>query len=230
MTEVQPKPPEHVYRGIVLPVPDVTPDFLQHDLVPPHEPIIDSAGRKTVADGNEYGVYMSDNRHMVEVAYADPRHPGPAVPESPEFRLSYTSPMTRLHEPRAAIVYKIRTEGIEDIRKPWITDYLNGVYNNGFQGNEWVADRVPQENYTAVQFRLGRDALAHHQDFYVQEGQDPMDVLADVQAVMALRRGQLVLAASKLHELTQEHRQMPHKVEKVLSPLREPRRRVSIDK
>ena len=64
--------PKVLYRGVTISY-DLLKDFHfdGYPLVPPNEPKIDAQGRKTVGDGNEYGVYMTDNFAMADYAYGN---------------------------------------------------------------------------------------------------------------------------------------------------------------
>ena len=54
--------PEILYRGVKITY-DMLKDFKFYDttLYPPNPYQIDKNGRKVVADGNEYGLYMTTN-------------------------------------------------------------------------------------------------------------------------------------------------------------------------
>ncbi len=147
--------PQFLYRGVILnerilkgsPICGI-------DLTPPRPPQYDEQGRKTVGDGNEYGVYMSDNR-SVAVTYASPKiEDGTPLNKN----VCITDRNLRTTIPSVGIVYKISTDGL-DARRPWITSSLRGVYNNGYGGDEWIADRIPVRNYVIDQAIVGEDIL-----------------------------------------------------------------------
>lgn len=150
--------PKVLYRGL-----KVNYDNLQNfrfsgvDLYVNYEPIIDKYGRKTVSDGNEYGVYMTDNLSMVMSAYGDLHNDGIQICN--DLKINNRA----LIVPSVGIIYQINTDGLE-IRKPFITEYLRAHYNNGFQGNEWITDYVPSSNYTLYRVRIGNDFLHDAED------------------------------------------------------------------
>ena len=134
--------PQTLYRGIHLDANMFYYFDLETDEIKVHyEPVIDSKGRKTVTDGNEYGVYMTDNKQMAFDVYGFPHRT--SIEIEPGLTLA---PGTRVELPLVGIVYEIDTTNL-DIRQPWMTEQLHGVANNGFAGNEWVADSIPKSNY-----------------------------------------------------------------------------------
>ena len=69
--------PSVLYRGIKVNYNNLQNfEFSGVDLKVNYKPIIDQYGRKIVTDGNEYGVYMSDNLSMVTSAYGNLHHDG----------------------------------------------------------------------------------------------------------------------------------------------------------
>ena len=145
--------PSVLYRGIKVDYNSLQNfEFSGVDLKVNYAPIIDQYGRKTVTDGNEYGVYMSDNLHMVTSAYGDLHHDGLPIYNN----LSIYN--ERIMIPSVAVIYQISTEGL-DVRKPFISEQLKGHYNNGFQGDEWITDIVPADNHTLYRVRIGADIL-----------------------------------------------------------------------
>lgn len=150
--------PSVLYRGLKIDYNNL-PNFKFYgvDLVVNYEPIIDKYGRKTVSDGNEYGVYMSDNLEMVERAYGNLHDHGIPVYNN----LSICNRKIKI--PSVAIIYEIDTEGL-DIREPFITDYLKGHYNNGYEGKEWITDKVPADSYKLHRVRIGSDFLHDTED------------------------------------------------------------------
>ena len=150
--------PSVLYRGIKVDYNSLQNfKFSGVDLKVNYAPIIDQYGRKTVTDGNEYGVYMSDNLSMVTSVYGDLHHDGLPIHNN----LSIYN--TRIMIPSVAVIYQINTVGL-DVRKPFISEQLKGHYNNGFQGDEWIADFVPANNYTLYRVRIGSDILHDAED------------------------------------------------------------------
>lgn len=149
------KPPKNVYRGMTMPYETFARLDFESDLVPNEPPIIDEKGRKVVGDGNEYGVYMTDNEQLAIDTYGNPDHNHGKTLGT--VRLFGGENLT-ISEPSFGVIYKIDTENT-DIHKPWITDYLKGHYNNGYQGEEWVSEHIPKENYEVSSITIGNDIL-----------------------------------------------------------------------
>lgn len=150
--------PSVLYRGLKVDYNSLQNfKFSDVDLTVNYAPIIDQYGRKTVTDGNEYGVYMSDNLSMVTSAYGDLHHDGIAIYNN----LSIHN--ERIIIPSVAVIYQINTDGL-NVRKPFISEQLKGHYNNGFQGDEWIADIVPANNYVLYRVRIGADILHDAED------------------------------------------------------------------
>lgn len=158
--------PSVLYRGLKVDYNSLQNfEFSGVDLKVNYAPIIDQYGRKTVTDGNEYGVYMSDNLSMVTSAYGDLHHDGIPIHNN----LSIYN--ERIMIPSVAVIYRINTNGL-DVRKPFIVDYLKGHYNNGFQGDEWIADIVPASNYELYRVRIGADILHDAEDIDLSKKDD----------------------------------------------------------
>ena len=150
--------PSVLYRGLKVDYNSLQNfEFSGVDLKVNYAPIIDQYGRKTVTDGNEYGVYMSDNLSMVTSAYGDLHHDGIPIHNN------LSTYNERIMIPSIAVIYKINTDGL-DVRKPFISDQLKGHYNNGFQGDEWIADIIPANNYALYRVRIGADILHDAED------------------------------------------------------------------
>lgn len=150
--------PSVLYRGLKVDYNSLQNfEFSGVDLKVNYAPIIDQYGRKTVTDGNEYGVYMSDNLSMVTSAYGDLHHDGIPIHNN---LFIYNE---RIMIPSIAVIYQINTDGL-DVRKPFISDQLKDHYNNGFQGDEWIADIIPANNYALYRVRIGADILHDAED------------------------------------------------------------------
>ena len=185
--------PSVLYRGI-----KVNYNSLQNfkfsgvDLKVNYAPIIDQYGRKTVTDGNEYGVYMSDNLHMVTSAYGELHHDGLPIYNN----LSIYN--ERIMIPSVAIIYQICTEGL-DVRKPFISDQLKGHYNNGFQGDEWITDFVPADNYTLYRVRIGSDILHDAENIYLSKTDD---ISEQVKQKLEMRKYRLETFANAMEKMS----------------------------
>lgn len=185
--------PSVLYRGI-----KVNYNSLQNfkfsgvDLKVNYAPIIDQYGRKTVTDGNEYGVYMSDNLHMVTSAYGELHHDGLPIYNN----LSIYN--ERIMIPSVAIIYQICTEGL-DVRKPFISDQLKGHYNNGFQGDEWITDFVPADNYTLYRVRIGSDILHDAENIDLSKTDD---ISEQVKQKLEIRKYRLETFANAMEKMS----------------------------
>lgn len=151
-TKESEKRPEKLYRGFTMHPDELTVEKLKEVLVPgvPNE-----EDPTKIHDGNELGVYMSTNPRMVETVYARGNGYGTSYVEAPRYN-DNGSLSNRIKLPNVALMVEIDTVGL-DIRKPEITEYLKGVYNNGFEGDEWIADKVPPEFYNVQKLILSRD-------------------------------------------------------------------------
>lgn len=185
--------PSVLYRGI-----KVNYNSLQNfkfsgvDLKVNYAPIIDQHGRKTVTDGNEYGVYMSDNLNMVTSAYGELHHDGLPIYNN----LSIYN--ERIMIPSVAVIYQISTEGL-DVRKPFISDQLKGHYNNGFQGDEWITDFVPADNYTLYRVRIGSDILHDAEDI---DSSKTDDISEQVKQKLEIRKYRLETFANAMEKMS----------------------------
>lgn len=158
--------PKYLYRGVVIPYTKLDEfKFTGVDLVVPYEPLLDDQGRKVVLDGNEYGVYMTDNEQMVKDVYGNVHNGGMPLQNN----LAIGFPPIRIVVPDIGISYNISTDGIL-VRQPRITSTLQGHYNNGFAGDEWIADKVPSDNYQVTRIRIGRDMLHNAEDIQIVDG------------------------------------------------------------
>lgn len=190
--------PEILYRGIKIDYNKLqTFKFDGIDLVVNYPPIIDKYGRKTVTDGNEYGVYMSDNLSMVEAAYGNLHRDG--IPVS-NLSVNYE----RIMIPSIGVIYQINTSGI-DVREPFISDQLKGHYNNGYQGKEWITDVVPSNNYSLYRVRIGSDILHEQQDIDLSKIDDISKYLKEE---LEMRKYRLQVFASALEQMPTNKRSM----------------------
>ena len=185
--------PSVLYRGIKVDYNSLQNfKFSGVDLKVNYAPIIDQYGRKTVTDGNEYGVYMSDNLHMVTSAYGELHHDGLPIYNN----LSIYN--ERIMIPSVAIIYQICTEGL-DVRKPFISDQLKGHYNNGFQGDEWITDFVPADNYTLYRVRIGSDILHDAENIDLSKTDD---ISEQVKQKLEMRKYRLETFANAMEKMS----------------------------
>lgn len=137
--------PEKLYRAFTVSVNDLSLELLQKPLIPGSGVDLEQS---TMKDGNELGVYMTTNETMANTAYA---HSRDSI-ECPRYNSGYG--VTNVVElPKCGVTVEIDTAGL-DIRRPKITPRLMGVYNNGFDGDEWIADEIPPSNYKVVRLTL----------------------------------------------------------------------------
>jgi len=151
------KRPKELYRGVTLTwdhfINSTYNPLGGEDLYPPNAPKIDELGRKVVGDGNEYGVYMSTNEQMVDAAYGKLGINASGNPLAHDITLGRT--IGRIREPKISITYKIDPKKVE-IREPFNTF---GHYNNGFDGEEWIADVIPSNAYELRTVGISGDFL-----------------------------------------------------------------------
>ena len=190
--------PQYLYRGIKL-----NYELLQQlqlfgiEIKPHYEPLIDQYGRKTVSDGNEYGVYMTDNLTMAQQAYGNVRMTDGTIIRK-DLRLNVSDRPTPLSIPAVGIVYKINTSGI-DVHKPWISSQLTGHYNNGFQGDEWIAPSIPPANYSVVEATIGPDWLHDAKKIHVS---NIIETQTQIKTIVERRKQQLEILGKELEKLT----------------------------
>ena len=158
--------PKVLYRGIKFSFDKLAEIKLSGvDMVTTSAPVIDKDGNKLIGDGNEYGLYMSDNKEMVLGAYGDLHRDEMTI--QPDITVG--SSQEKIGIPKIAITYEIDTQGI-DIRMPKISRDMGGHYNNGFAGDEWIADIIPASNYKVIRIRIGKDILHKDEDVPIVDG------------------------------------------------------------
>lgn len=141
--------PKLLYRAFTIDPEDLTLDAMTKPLVP---------GRKNkndptkIHDGNELGVYMSTNRLMVETAYAGT--PKGLSIKSPKYHDGYNV-RENIPLPQCGVVVEVDTENLS-IRKPQIAEVFKSHYNNGWQGDEWIVDEVPGNQYKVVRLIISQ--------------------------------------------------------------------------
>jgi hypothetical protein len=186
------KKPHYLYRGIVITQGDLSNFSFSKDLLPPQKYCIDEYGRKTVEDGNEYGIYMSDNELMVLDAYGAPKNScGELVSKT-----KVGSDDKSIAMPGIGIVYKIDTQNL-DVKRPFICNHLNGVYNNGYIGEEWIAQYIPSSNYQIMQATIGKDII-HDKETIVSAKKEDLNSI--IQSKLTSRRYHLLSLATSLNK------------------------------
>jgi len=150
--EIKSELPKKLYRAFTINPSKLSVEKLKETLIPLNA---NGSDPTKISDGNELGVYMSTNEQMVEKAYASGCGTNIAI-KCPKFHDGYTL-VDHIKLPSCGIILEIDTKNL-DIRKPEITPYLQGIYNNGFQGDEWIADAIPANHYKVKKFILSRFA------------------------------------------------------------------------
>jgi len=177
--------PKFLYRGVIVNEAMMkTKPVFGIDLTPPNPPRYNEKGQKTVGDGNEYGLYMTDNRNMATEAYGCVKMSN-GTPLNKNIQI--TERRIEVAIPAVGIVYKISTDNL-DIRKPWITNHLRAHYNNGYEGDEWIADKIPLSNYEIDKVVIGEDIL-HPQKELTYNG--VKETLSAIEAELNERRPRL---------------------------------------
>jgi hypothetical protein len=195
--------PEKLYRGVVRKHTELDSILEQNDMpmTPPNEPIIDEDGEKYVGDGNEYGVYMTTNENMARAAYGNPRTW--TTPLEPRVEID-NERREVIGAPRIGVIHEIDTNGV-DVRIPKINGPMKGLYNNGFQGDEYIADSIPANNHKIKQFRVGADLL--HDGIDIDVDEYGIGVAAEkVRETVERRLGRLSLLTSELTNMTDARR------------------------
>jgi len=170
--------PEKLFRAFTISQGELTLEKFKETLRPlnvhPEDPT-------KVRDGNELGVYMSTNERMVEQAYATGGD-GTDYIEVPKYNDSGAI-SDKIILPSCGVVVEVETSGL-DIRIPEISSTLQGVYNNGFEGDEWIADEIPPEFYKVKKLMLSR--WANDRDKFVVKIEDDSDAALE-QAIKEIK-------------------------------------------
>ncbi len=145
-----------LYRGMRFDREQFENYRFQGDLTPPPDYVMKD-GVKCVTDGNEYGIYMSTNKNMVEDAYGDVGLHD-CTPLSGD-RMAVGMDRCPVGMPSISVVMEIDTNGL-DIKEPWIDPQLKGHYNNGYQGQELISrEAIPITNISYSNVIIGPDLL-----------------------------------------------------------------------
>lgn len=143
-----------LYRGMKI-NPLKLNDFDFLNTIPLPNEYIYEKGRKCVIDGNEYGIYMSDNKQMIEDAYG--KDNGAGIPIDKDIRINGKN----VSIPFINVIYTINTTDIKDnIKEPFICDAMKGHYNNGYQGKEWISTKeITKNNISNIELSINSDLL-----------------------------------------------------------------------
>lgn len=193
--------PEYLYRGMCIRYEDLNNfTFSGVDMKLPYEAYIDEQGRETVRDGNEYGIYMSDNPKVVMHSYGNATKVGNGTYINPHVALGIRKEYVKI--PDVGICYKIFTKNL-NIKKPWIRDEFQRG-NNGYDGNEWITDKIPAENYEIMQVNIGKDILHDEQDV---ELDDVENLSQRVIEIMEQRKSRLEIFAQEMSRFLDKQRE-----------------------
>ncbi len=183
--------PKKLYRGLHLKFEDFENFDLGGDLISPYDPVIDSEGRQRLRSGNEYGVYMTDNKRMALDIYGNIHGEGTCINKS----LMIGSSCERLTIPSVGIVYEIDTTNL-DVRKPWISKEFESSYNSNYSGDEYIASLVPAANCRIIRILIGRDILHDKEEVEVDE--DLYKLKEHILNILNTRRLHLLLLEKEL--------------------------------
>lgn len=183
--------PKKLYRGLHLNLDDFEKFDLGGDLISPYEPVIDSEGRQRLSSGNEYGVYMTDNKHMALDIYGNVHNGGICINNN----LVIGPYCEKLVIPAIGIVYEIDTTNL-DVRKPWISKEFESSYNSNYEGDEYIADLVPAANCRIIRILIGSDVL--HDKELVEVDEDLDRLKERILNVINIRRLHLLILEKEL--------------------------------
>ena len=160
--------PEVLYRGVVVDGKKFADLGVFGDIKPIYEPKKNEEGRDIVTDGNEYGIYMTTNYLMTKSSYGNPQSMGSAYDNEVCYVDGLSRQQKRVYYPQVGVIYEIDATKIE-IKQPWIRPELEGHYNNGFAGEEWITKTtdtppfnehiIPRAAYKVSNLTIGADML-----------------------------------------------------------------------
>ncbi len=104
---------------------------------------------------------------------------------------------------RIEILYEIDTENL-DIRNPSYGPFLSYHYNNGYGGDEWIADKIPKENYKIISVTIGEDRL--HEREEIPNIQNLQELQREINRIMEERETRLQHVIDKLSKMSSEDR------------------------
>jgi len=135
--------PKKLYRGFSIDISDLDEIIFKETLVPINS--FSSNQTENQAE-NEVGVYMSTNPSVSDFYAIGPT---PKI-----FTKEYYTVHARqsfIDLPSFGILLEIDTDGL-DVRIPKICSAMRGHYNNGFIGDEYIADKIPSDFYHPIKF------------------------------------------------------------------------------
>lgn len=188
--------PKVLYRGISISAEKFLESEIHGDIVPHAPPILNEDGREVVADGNEYGIYLSTNKQVAQKAYGSAHMLGSVYNKESLFFDRYMQPQ-KIYYPQIGVVYEIDTKDIA-IKKPWIRPEFEGDnahYNNGFAGDEWIVTKsdkdsryiIPSESYKISSIVMGGDLL--NDEIKVEiDGLSDQEIKAKLDKMLSIRK------------------------------------------
>lgn len=143
--------PKKLWRWISINPDELDESFFEKALIPWSE-WVNNEWEKIVGDGNELWTYMSSSESMVQTAYMAK---GKSI-IVPHYNSTYW--VTNVIKiPSCWILYEIYTEWL-NIKKPKILKVLEWVKNNGFEGDEFIAEQIPASNYKIKRLTLQKSS------------------------------------------------------------------------
>lgn len=162
--------PKTLYRGMRLSMEQLLSYSFTRNVGMPSEFFYNESGMKCVRDGNEYGIYMTDNENMVDSAYGNVSV-FDTVDMDHSVRIGMDGKCVGM--PMVGVKMEVSTEGLS-VKEPYICQEMMGHYNNGFQGKEWIStEDIPLQNLKYTKVVVGPDILHDAKDF---SGVAPIDI------------------------------------------------------
>lgn len=196
--------PEYLYRGIVISYAKFKELVLSGvDLTPIYAPVLDEHGRKVDSYDNEYGLYMTESERMAQDVYGTVRAGGTSIQNKVDFSLRFGS-VQNIKIPDVAMIYKIKTDGLS-IKQPEMRGADKDHPNNDYDGNIWITDRIPFDNYQVVKIRIGKDFLHSAEDMEIKDG-DINKAKAEADKNLEMRKYRLDSLGNEMSKMSETQR------------------------
>ena len=104
---------------------------------------------------------------------------------------------------RIEILYEIDTENL-DVRNPSYGPFISYHYNNGYSGDEWIADKIPKENYKIISVTIGEDIL--HEREEISNIQNLQELQREINTIMEERETRLQHVIDELSKMSDKDR------------------------
>jgi len=141
--------PEKLYRAFSVNPDKLTIEMLSETLTPGD---IAKADPALAENENELGTYMTTNERMAFEAYAQGGDIG--IIKTPR-HMDNGGLVDFVVLPTCGIEVEVTTASLP-IRRPKIAPQWQGHYNNGYEGDEWIANEIPKENYRVIKIILAK--------------------------------------------------------------------------